>query len=89
MVSIDTKIPKSKVFRFENFWVEMPGFMECVKKSWEAPVFSDLSASTVLTRKFKRLRYDLKVWSKNLSYLKKLTVDCRKVILYFDKLEEL
>ncbi|XP_073363080.1 uncharacterized protein [Aegilops tauschii subsp. strangulata] len=67
----------------------MPGFMECVKKSWEAPVFSDLSASAVLTRKFKRLRYDLRVWSKNLSYLKKLTVDCSKVILYFDQLEEL
>ncbi|XP_073368009.1 uncharacterized protein [Aegilops tauschii subsp. strangulata] len=49
----------------------MPGFIECVKKSWEAPVFSDLSASAVLTRKFKRLRYDLRVWSNNLSYLKK------------------
>ena len=39
VVSIDTKIPKSKIFTFENYWVEMPGFMECVKKSWEAPIF--------------------------------------------------
>ena len=66
----------------------MPGFMECVRRSWEALVFADLSASAMLTRKFKRLRYDLRVWSKNLSYLKKLTLDCNKVILFFDQLEE-
>ena len=32
--------------------------------------------------------YDLKFWSKKLSYIKKLTVDCSKVILHFDQLEE-
>ena len=88
VVSIDTNIPKSKVFRFENFWVDMPGFMDCVRNSWEAPVFADLSASAVLTRKFKWLRSDLRAWSKKLSYLKKLTVDCNKVIIFFDQLEE-
>ena len=88
VVSIDTTIPAAKTFRFENFWFDMPGFMDCVTKSWNAPVFSDLSASAVITRKFKRLRYDLKIWSKKLSYIKKLTVDCSKVILHFDQLEE-
>ena len=88
VVSIDTNIPKSKVSRFENFWVDMPGFMDCVRNSWEAPVFADLSASAVLTRKFKRLRSDLRAWSKKLSYLKKLTMDCNKVIIFFDQLEE-
>ena len=34
VVSIDTTIPKAKVFRFENFWVDMPGFMDCVRNSW-------------------------------------------------------
>ena len=34
VVSIDTTIPKSKIFRFENFWVEMPGFFDCVRTSW-------------------------------------------------------
>ena len=88
LVSIYTKIPKSKIFRFEKCWVDMLGFMECVRRSWEALVFANLSASAMLTRKFKRLRYDLRVWSKNLSYLKKLTLDCNKVILFFDQLEE-
>ena len=63
VVSIDTTIPADTVFRFENFWVDMPGFMDCVMKSWNSPVFSDLSASAVLTRKFMRLRSDLKIWS--------------------------
>ena len=88
VVSIDTTIPKARVFRFENYWVDMPGFMECVKRSWEAPVFSDLSAAAIISRKFKRLRMDLKVWSKSISHIKRLTLNCAKVILHFDGLEE-
>ena len=89
VVSIDTNIPKSRVFRFENYWVDMPGFLDCVKLSWNQPVFADLSPSAVLTTKFKRLRSALKAWSKNLSFLKRLTMDCSRVILFFDNLEEL
>ena len=89
VVSIDTTIPKAKVFRFEIFWMDMPGFMDYVKSSWNQPVFADMSASAVLSIKFKRLSYALKAWSKNLSYLKRLTMDCSRVILYFDNLEEL
>src|SRR4051812_10931149 len=40
IVSIDTTIPKSNIFRFENFWVELPGFRECVTASWAALVSS-------------------------------------------------
>ena len=31
MVQIDTLIPKTDVFRFENFWVEQPDFLDLVK----------------------------------------------------------
>jgi exonuclease III len=34
VVNIDTIIPKAKLFRFENYWVDMPGFMDCVTKAW-------------------------------------------------------
>jgi hypothetical protein len=34
VVTINTSIPKAKIFRFENYWVDMPGFLDCVKKSW-------------------------------------------------------
>jgi len=39
--------------------------------------------------KYKRLRYDLKHWSKGISNLKLLIENCDKVILYPDTLEEL
>lgn len=42
----------------------------------------------VLSAKFKRLRYDLKQWSKRISKLKLLIENCNKVTLYLDTLEE-
>ena len=62
--------------------------MDCVKHSWEAHVFSDLSVVAVISKKFKQLRMDLKAWSKNLSYIKQVILNCAKVILHFDELEE-
>ena len=31
VLHIGSSIPKSKIFRFENFWVEHPGFIDTVK----------------------------------------------------------
>lgn len=45
VISIATSIPKAKVFRFENYWVELPGFQECVQKSWSAPTRKTNSAA--------------------------------------------
>lgn len=50
---------------------------------------ANLSASATLSRKFKRLRYDLKRWSTKLSSLKKLASKCAEVILAFDTLGEI
>lgn len=33
-IQIGTKIPKAKIFRFENFWVDYPGFFELVEAIW-------------------------------------------------------
>lgn len=43
---------------------------------------------SVLSSKFKRLRYDLKQWSKGISNLKLLIENCNKVILYLDTIED-
>jgi hypothetical protein len=32
-VSVNTRIPKSKVFRFENFWAQHAGFLDTVQDS--------------------------------------------------------
>ena len=67
----------------------MPGFLDCVRISWEAPVAAGLSAPATLSVKFKRLRFSLKRWSTNLSSLKRLATKCSEVVLYFDCLEEI
>lgn len=33
-VQIGTRIPKAQVFRFENNWIDHPGFMEMVQAGW-------------------------------------------------------
>jgi hypothetical protein len=87
IVNIDTDIPKAKIFRFENFWVDLPGFMECVKKSWSNPSHKNYS-SAILTDKLKNLRYALKKWHLSLARLKGLIQNCNNVILLLDSLEE-
>jgi hypothetical protein len=52
VVSIDTVIPKAKIFRFENYWVDQPGFLDCVKNSWEQHV-RVLSPAAILSIKLK------------------------------------
>jgi endonuclease/exonuclease/phosphatase family metal-dependent hydrolase len=34
VVTIDTVIPKTRIFRFESYWVDHPTFLQCVKDSW-------------------------------------------------------
>ena len=88
LVSIDTTIPRAKIFRFENYWVDLPGFMDCVTASWNAPLACSGSAAAVISKKFKRLRSDLKRWHINLASIKKVILNCSKVILCLDSLEE-
>jgi hypothetical protein len=87
VVNIDTVIPKAKKFRFENYWVDMPGFMECVQTSWNKPTRKTSSAA-VLAEKFKQLRYDLKKWKMGISKLKLLIEKCNQVIFLLDDLED-
>jgi len=59
MVQIDTAIPKANVFRFENFWVELPDFLELIQNTWTKEVRSSNSV-TRIAAKFKLLRKVLK-----------------------------
>jgi hypothetical protein len=63
---IGTRIPKAKVFRFENFWMQHPGFLELVEESWGSSIQSQNAASRIAA-KFKNLRRSLKHWSKGIS----------------------
>jgi hypothetical protein len=59
MVTIDTVIPKAKLFRFESYWVDNPTFLKCVQDSWNKPSHKT-NVAAILAHKFKNLRYDLK-----------------------------
>jgi hypothetical protein len=87
VVKIATSIPKAKVFRFENHSIQQPGFFELVEKVWNSPVKAQ-SSSSIITAKFKNLRYELKRWGGNLSHLKDLISKCNYVILLLDQLED-
>jgi hypothetical protein len=52
-----------KGFRFQAWWTHMPGFMDTVKHSWEAPVNS-INKAWVLHIKLARLGKALNKWSK-------------------------
>ena len=68
--------------------MDLPGFMDCVTASWNAPLACRGSAAKVISKKFKRLRSDLKRWHINLSSIKKVILNYSKVILCLDTLEE-
>jgi hypothetical protein len=87
VVTIDTVIPKAKIFRFENYWVDHPTFLKCVQDSWAKPSHKT-NAATVLAHKLKTLRYDLKKWQTSLSTIKLLIENCNKEILILDNVEE-
>jgi hypothetical protein len=87
MAQINTCIPKTNLFRFENFWVEQQGFFEIVEAVWNTETNSSNSVARV-SAKLKLLRKALKRWSKNLSQLNKLIQECNTVIAILDKLEE-
>jgi exonuclease III len=87
LVSIDTVMPKAKLFRFENFWVNQPGFLDCVTSVWSKPTRAS-SSSGVLAEKFKTLRSELNKWKMSLSKIKLMISKCNIVILFMDELEE-
>jgi hypothetical protein len=87
VVTIGTDIPKAKIFRFENYWINMQGFFDCVKKSWEKGSNKSYS-SAIVADKLKSLRYDLKHWYTSLAKIKMIIQKCNRVILILDTLEE-
>ena len=51
------------LFRFENMWLRVEGFMDKVKEWWQSYNFRG-SPSFVIAKKLQALKYDLKMWNK-------------------------
>lgn len=86
-VSIGSRIPRSNIFRFENFWTEHSEFMDTVQSNWTLPSLPS-SVPKTISAKLKKLCSALKSWSKGLSNLSLLIANCNKVILFLDGLED-
>jgi hypothetical protein len=56
---------KKEIFRFENFWVCVPGFRDVVKDVWRRNVLG-ISPLNILYYKLKNTARVLKVWSREL-----------------------
>ncbi|XP_073360494.1 uncharacterized protein [Aegilops tauschii subsp. strangulata] len=87
VIKVGTCIPRSQIFRFENFWLKHPQFKEVVKNNWEQEVHETDSAKCIAA-KFKRLRKVLKIWSKTISNLKDTIKNIIFMILFYDVIEE-
>lgn len=83
LISISTVIPKTHIFRFENYWLQHEDFMNQVQLGWQTEYNHSDAA------KFKNLRKVLKQWKMTLSNLKqnienvKLVLDFVNLLKYF------
>ena len=62
VIEIVTSIPKSRIFRFENHWLEREDFITVLLQGWNCQQ-SVTDPAKVLITKFNNLRKALKVWN--------------------------
>lgn len=89
-VVIQTTIPRSKIFRFETYWIAHPGFMEVVSQAWNKPVRCNKqdNAASRLCQKLKAVHHALKKWSKHISRLKIAIENTNKALLELDNIAD-
>jgi hypothetical protein len=79
VIETKTNIPKSRIFRFENFWMEYEAFLPLVAACWNQN-FAQTDPALLLSAKFKALRASLRSWQSRLSNLKQ-TIANIKIVL--------
>jgi hypothetical protein len=69
------------IFRFESYWTERPGFMDCVAKAWNKPIPNQHNHLSIFHIKLSRVATSLRAWSKKqVSQGKIAMVVCREII---------
>ena len=86
-VTFSTSTPKGQVFRFENFWLQQPGFQDLLQKEWTNNQHHGDCTKTI-TSKFKALRKALKAWHSNLSSLKANIANVKLVSEFLETIED-
>jgi exonuclease III len=79
---------RPRSFKFENFWIHLPGFKETVKEAWDAPM-NHHEPFHILYHKLRTTAEKLRTWSKDkISDAKKLFFMAQEVILRLDIAQE-
>lgn len=87
VVTIATSIPKSKVIRFENYWLLSDQFSKILSDCWSGPSqHTDYAKS--LTAKFKLLRRKLKEWQASKTSLRTLISNTRATLQFIEIMSE-
>lgn len=87
-IDISTTIPKSRLFCFENYWIQCPGFIDVISAAWCCST-SSAEAAAILSTKLKGTRRALKHWKGRKNNLSQQETDCRIVINLLDRVEEI
>lgn len=69
VIKIQTDVPQSSIFRFENYWMQRDNFLAIVQHGWSLPT-CQTDKTKIISAKFKNLRRVLKAWHLQLSNLK-------------------
>lgn len=86
VIEISTSIPKSRIFRFENHWLEKEGFITTILQGWSCHQ-SILDPAKSLTAKFKNLRRVLKEWNSKTSGLTNAISNNKLILNLLDTIE--
>jgi hypothetical protein len=87
VVNTGTSVPKAKISRFENYWMDFPDFLSIVDLHWNTSTYFANAAQT-LNAKFQQVRVGLKAWNKELSKLSKLINNSNFVLALLDGFED-
>lgn len=86
IIKIDTKIPRGKVFRFENHWLETDDFIPILLQGWSLEPTSPNPAKK-MTAKYKNLRRLLKEWNSSTPSLASLISNVKADLHLLDAIE--
>jgi hypothetical protein len=87
LVSFKSKIPKPKIFRFENIWLQFEEFMSVFQNTWIGQQNLTDKAKN-LTAKFKITRKVLKEWQRSLPKIDKTVGHIKLLIEFINIIEE-
>jgi len=86
-ITISTSIPSGKVFRFENYWIQHPSFLQIAQQGWE-DVSTQHDKAKRFTAKFKNMRKVLRAWQQNLSSLKRNIENVKTILSLLEIIKE-